>query len=423
MNFTPNLTSNMTEQDCLDLDARDPLAACRTRFTLPEGEIYLDGNSLGAMPAHLPQRMQQAVAQEWGQGLIRSWNDAGWITLPQRVAAKIAPLVGASADQVMVGDSTSVNLFKALAAAMRLNPGRKVILTERGNFPTDLYIAQGVAELYGATIRYVESDSSAIADALAAQGGEIALLMLTHVNYRSGAVYDMAALTAKAHAVGALAVWDLAHSAGALHVDLAGADADFAVGCGYKYLNGGPGAPAFVYAARRHLDLMRQPLCGWHGHQRPFAFVQDYEPAPGINRMQCGTPPLLSMLALDAALDAFDGVDMQQLRAKSRALGDLFITLVEQRLGPYGFGLASPRDSGLRGSQVALTHPQGYAIVQALIARGITGDFRMPDILRFGFAPLYVRYIDVWRTVDELADIMASDAWNRPEFLARKAVT
>ncbi len=415
-----NFTTHISEQDCLDLDARDPLAACRGRFTLPEGEVYLDGNSLGAMPAHLPQRMQQAVAQEWGRGLIRSWNDAGWITLPQRVAAKIAPLVGAADDEVMVGDSTSVNLFKALAAALRINAGRKVILTEKGNFPTDLYIAQGVAELYGATIRYVESDASAIADAL---DGDVAVLMLTHVNYRSGAVYDMAGLTRKAHAAGALAVWDLAHSAGALHVDLAEAHADFAVGCGYKYLNGGPGAPAFVYAARRHQDVMRQPLCGWHGHQRPFAFVQEYEPAPGISRMQCGTPPLLSMLALDAALEAFDGVDMHQLRAKSRALGDLFIRLVDQRLGAYGFGIGSPRDSGLRGSQVALTHPQGYAIVQALIARGITGDFRMPDILRFGFAPLYVRYIDVWRTVDELADIMAAGAWNRPEFLARKAVT
>ena len=415
-----NFTAKLTEQDCLDLDARDPLAACRNRFTLPEGEIYLDGNSLGAMPAHLPARMQQAVANEWGCGLIRSWNDAGWITLPQKVAAKVAPLVGAHADEVMVGDSTSVNLFKALAAAMQINHQRKVILTEKGNFPTDLYIAQGVAQLYGATIRYVESDASAIADALDA---DVAVLMLTHVNYRSGAVYDMAELTRKAQAAGALAVWDLAHSAGALHVDLDAAHADFAVGCGYKYLNGGPGAPAFVYAARRHQDVMRQPLCGWHGHQRPFAFVQEYEPAPGINRMQCGTPPLLSMLALDAALDAFDGVAMHELRAKSRALGDLFIRLVDERLGDYGFGIASPRDSALRGSQVALTHAQGYAIVQALIARGITGDFRMPDILRFGFAPLYVRFIDVWRTVDELADIMASDAWNRPEFLARKAVT
>jgi kynureninase len=402
------------------MDQRDPLAACRDRFTLPEGEVYLDGNSLGAMPAHLPQRMQQAIAGEWGTGLIRSWNDAGWIHLPQRVAAKVAPLIGATADEVMVGDSTSVNLFKALAAALRLNPGRKVILTEQGNFPTDLYIAQGVAELFDAEIRYVASDASAIADALTE---DVAVLMLTHVNYRSGRVYDMAQITRQAHAAGVLCIWDLAHSAGALHVELNACQADFAVGCGYKYLNGGPGAPAFVYVAQRHLEQVRQPLSGWHGHAKPFAFVQDYQPAPGINRMQCGTPPLLSMLALDAALDVFAGVDMAQLRAKSQNLCDLFIRLVDERLGEYGFGVASPRDREQRGSQVALTHPQGYAIVQALIARGITGDFRMPDILRFGFAPLYVRYIDVYHTVDVLAQIMASSEWNQDKFLTRKAVT
>jgi kynureninase len=410
----------LTKQDCIDLDARDQLAAYRSKFTLPEGEVYLDGNSLGAMPASLPARMQEAVAKEWGQGLIRSWNDAGWIDLPQRVAAKVAPLIGATAAEVMVGDSTSVNLFKALAAALRINSGRKVILTEKGNFPTDLYIAQGIAELFGSEIRYVDSDPSAIADAL---DDSVAVLMLTHVNYRSGAVYDMAALTRKAQAVGALAIWDLAHSAGALHVELNDANADFAVGCGYKYLNGGPGAPAFVYVAQRHLEHVRQPLSGWHGHQKPFDFVQQYQPAPGINRMQCGTPPLLSMLALDAALDVFDGVDMQQLRNKSKALGDLFIRLVDEQLSEYGFGIGSPRDCNQRGSQVALTHPQGYAIVQALIARGITGDFRMPDILRFGFAPLYVRYIDVHHTVDTLQQIMASGEWNQEKFLTKKAVT
>ncbi|KQX01779.1 kynureninase [Massilia sp. Root418] len=408
----------LTKQDCIDLDARDQLAVYRSKFTLPEGEVYLDGNSLGAMPASLPARMQEAVAREWGQGLIRSWNDAGWIDLPQRVAAKVAPLIGAGADEVMVGDSTSVNLFKALAAALRINSGRKVILTEKGNFPTDLYIAQGVAELFGSEIRYVDSDASAVADAL---DDSVAVLMLTHVNYRSGAVYDMAALTRKAQAVGALVIWDLAHSAGALHVELDEVNADFAVGCGYKYLNGGPGAPAFVYAARRHLEQVRQPLSGWHGHQKPFDFVQQYQPAPGINRMQCGTPPLLSMLALDAALDVFNGIDMQQLRNKSKALGDLFIRLVDEQLS--GFGIGSPRDCNQRGSQVALTHPQGYAIVQALIARGITGDFRMPDILRFGFAPLYVRYIDVHHTVDTLKQIMASGEWNQEKFLTRKAVT
>jgi len=410
----------LNRQDCIALDAQDQLAAYREKFSLPESEIYLDGNSLGAMPSHLPQRMQDAVASEWGNGLIRSWNDAGWISLPQRVAAKIAQLIGADDNEVMVGDSTSVNLFKALASALRLNPGRKVILTERGNFPTDLYIAQGIADLFDAQIRYVESDEAAV---LAALDRDVAVLMLTHVNYRSGRIYDMQKITASAHAAGALCIWDLAHSAGAVHVELNAANADMAVGCGYKYLNGGPGAPAFVYVASRHLDQVRQPLSGWHGHARPFEFVQEYQPAAGINRMQCGTPPLLSMIALDAALDVFDGLDMQQLRSKSRALGDLFIRLVDEKLADYGFGIASPRDSAMRGSQVALTHQQGYAIVQALIARGITGDFRMPDILRFGFAPLYVRFVDVYDTVAAIAEIMADSEWNQEKFLTKKAVT
>lgn len=410
----------LNRQDCIVLDAQDQLAAYREKFSLPESEIYLDGNSLGAMPAHLPARMQQAIAGEWGQGLIRSWNDAGWIDLPQRVAAKVARLIGADADEVMVGDSTSVNLFKALASALRLNQGRKVILTERGNFPTDLYIAQGIAELFDAEIRYVDSDEAAV---LAALDEDVAVLMLTHVNYRSGRIYDMKKITALAHAAGALCIWDLAHSAGAVHVDLNAAKADMAVGCGYKYLNGGPGAPAFVFVANRHIEDVRQPLSGWHGHARPFEFVQQYQPAAGISRMQCGTPPLLSMLALDAALDVFDGLDMPQLRAKSQALGDLFIRLVDEKLADFAFGIASPRDKELRGSQVALTHAQGYAIVQALIARGITGDFRMPDILRFGFAPLYVRFVDIYDTVEAIAEIMKNQEWNQDKFLTRKAVT
>ncbi|MES2104559.1 MAG: kynureninase [Pseudomonadota bacterium] len=410
----------LNRQDCAGMDTGDQLAVHREKFSLPESEIYLDGNSLGAMPAHVPARMQQAVASEWGNGLIRSWNDANWISLPQRVAAKVARLIGAEEHEVMVGDSTSVNLFKALASALRLNPGRKVILTERGNFPTDLYIAQGIAELFSAEIRYVDSDEAAVLEAL---DQDVAVLMLTHVNYRSGRVYDMKKITGLAHAAGALCIWDLAHSAGAVHVELNAAQADMAVGCGYKYLNGGPGAPAFVYVAARHLEQVRQPLSGWHGHARPFEFVQDYQPAAGINRMQCGTPPLLSMIALDAALEVFDDVDMRQLRAKSQALGDLFIRLVDEKLADYGFGIASPRDNALRGSQVALTHVQGYAIVQALIERGITGDFRMPDILRFGFAPLYVRFVDVYDTVAAIAEIMAGEEWNQEKFITRKAVT
>lgn len=410
----------VTRQECINLDQNDALAACRDQFTLPQGEIYLDGNSLGAMPKHLPARIQEVVSKEWAQGLIRSWNDAGWIDLPKRVAAQVARLVGAGADEVMVADSTSVNLYKALVAAVRLNPARKVILTERGNFPTDLYIAQGVAEIFGLEIRYVDSTPEAVSAAL---DDSVAVLMLTHVNYRTGLIYPMAELTAQAHAVGALALWDLAHSAGAVEVDLNGAKADMAVGCGYKYLNGGPGAPAFVFVAQRHHQDMRQPLSGWHGHVRPFEFVLGYEPAPGIESMQCGTPPLLSMLALESALQVFDGVTMRDLRNKSVALTELFIKLVDERLKPYNFGLASPRDAQVRGSQVSLTHEQGYAIVQALIARGITGDFRMPNILRFGFTPLYVRFVDVYDTVQAMVEIMESGEWNQEKFITKKAVT
>ncbi|RFB65802.1 MULTISPECIES: kynureninase [unclassified Herbaspirillum] len=410
----------VTRQDCITLDQQDALAACRDKFALPEGEIYLDGNSLGAMPKHLPARMQEVMVKEWGNGLIRSWNDANWIDLPKRVAGQVARLIGAGKDEVMVADSTSVNLYKALVAAVRLNPARKIILSERGNFPTDLYIAQGVAEVFNLEIRYVDSTPEAV---LAGLDDSVAVVMLTHVNYRTGQIYPMQEITAKAHAVGALALWDLAHSAGAVEVDLHAAKADMAVGCGYKYLNGGPGAPAFVFVAERHHKDMRQPLSGWHGHVRPFEFVLGYEPAPGIESMQCGTPPLLSMLSLESALEIFDGVEMSALRKKSVALTELFIKLVDEKLSPYQFGLASPRDSAVRGSQVSLTHEQGYAIVQALIARGITGDFRMPNILRFGFTPLYVSFANVYDTVQAIAEIMESGEWNQDKFLTKKAVT
>ncbi|NUU04119.1 kynureninase [Herbaspirillum robiniae] len=409
-----------TRQDCITLDQQDPLAACRDKFALPAGEIYLDGNSLGAMPRHVVARMQEVMEKEWGQGLIRSWNDAGWIDLPRRVAARVARLVGAAPNELMVGDSTSVNLYKALVAAVRLRPGRKVILSERGNFPTDLYIAQSVAEMFNLEIRYVDSTPE---DVLAALDDSVAVLMLTHVNYRSGRIYPMHEITKRAHDAGALVVWDLAHSAGAVEVALNDANVDMAVGCGYKYLNGGPGAPAFVFVAERHHKEMRQPLSGWHGHARPFAFTLGYEAAGGIESMQCGTPPLLSMLALESALQVFDGIEMRVLRAKSVALTELFIRLVDEKLAPYGFGLASPRDAQVRGSQVSLTHEQGYAIVQALIARGIVGDFRMPDILRFGFTPLYVGYADVYDTVQAIAEIMHSGEWNQEKFITKKAVT
>ena len=408
----------ITRAQCQALDAQDSLAQRRDLFQLPPGVIYLDGNSLGAMPKCVPARMTQAFEVEWAVGLIRSWNDADWYPAPQRVGARIASLVGAQGNEVIVADSTSVNLFKLLVGALRMRPGRSLILGENGNFPTDAYVAGGVAELTGARFKAVSPD-----EVMAALDDSVAVLSLTHVNYKTGAVYDMAAITQRAHEVGALVIWDLAHTAGAMPCELNACKVDFAVGCGYKYLNGGPGAPSFAFVAERHQNDLRQPLTGWHGHAKPFEFGQEYVPAPGIDRMLVGTAPQMGLISLEAALTAFDGVDMQVLRAKSLSLTGLFIDLIDQELQGQGFGLATSRDPVVRGSQVSLTHTQGYAIVQALIARGVIGDFRAPDILRFGFASLYVSHVDVWEAVATLKDIMATRAWETPEFMAKKAVT
>lgn len=398
------------------LDAADPLAPWRERFHLPQGLIYLDGNSLGAMPRSVVPRMQRALEREWAEGLIGSWNDAGWFDAPKRIGAKISRLVGAEDDEMIVADSTSVDLFKLLVAAIRLRPGRSRIVGVAGDFPTDGYVAQGVADLAKAEFVAVEPDR--LGEALDERA---AVLLLTQVNYKTGFLYDMEKITRLAHRAGALAIWDLCHSAGAMPIALDAARADFAVGCGYKYLNGGPGAPAFVYVARRHLADIRQPIAGWIGHARPFDFAADYEAAPDIRRMLSGTPPVLGLVALEAAIEAFDGIDMATMRAKSVALTDLFIRLIDQEV--EGFGLATPRDPAQRGSQVSLTHPAGYRVMQALIARGVIGDFRAPDILRFGFAPLYQRYVQVWDAVAALKEVMASGVWKRPEFAERKAVT
>lgn len=403
------------------MDAADPLAGKRDAFALPAGVIYLDGNSLGALPKRVVARMRRAVEEEWGNGLIRSWNHAGWYPAPQRAGAAIARLAGAKPEEVIVCDSTSVNLFKVLVAALRLRPGRKVVVSEKGNFPTDVYVNEGVAELMGVELHCVEPEE--IESAIRAAGSALAAVQLTHVNYRSGLVYDMARITAFAHEQGALAIWDLSHSTGTLPVELDACGADFAVGCGYKYLNGGPGAPAFVYVAAEHLASFRQPIQGWHGHAKPFAFDLDYVPHAGIDRMLAGTAPQLSLIALEEALAVFEDVDLHALRAKGSALGDCFIRLVDQELAGHGFGLASPREAASRGSQVSLTHPEGYAIMQALIARGVIGDFRAPDVLRFGFAGMYVRYIDVWDAVAALKDVMVTRAWDRPAFRERKTVT
>jgi kynureninase len=407
----------MTRDEALALDRVDPLASRRDLFELEEGLIYLDGNSLGALPKAVKGRLDGAVTGEWGRGLIRSWNTAGWIDLPSRVGARIAALMGAAPDEVIAADSTSVNLFKLAAGAMAMRPGRRVIISEPGNFPTDLYILQGLARfLPGVELRLVEPGD--LPDAL---DDSVALLLLTHVHYKTGATHDMTALTTWAHEVGALALWDLSHSAGALEVDLNDANADLAVGCGYKYLNGGPGAPAFAYIARRHQAAFQSPLTGWMGHAQPFAFSDDYAPGQGMLRALCGTPSVLGLTALDAALSAFDGVEMSAIRAKSRALGDLFLDLVADRCP--GFGVACPRNAAHRGSQVSLTHANGYAIVQALIARGVVGDFRAPDVLRFGFAPLYVRHVDVWDAVENLVQVMAHEEWRQDRFNQVAAVT
>ena len=411
----------ITRADCARRDETDPLAPIRERFELPEGVIYLDGNSLGALPRGVSARLQTAVVEEWGRELIRAWNVTDWYHAPQRAGAAIARLIGAASDEVIVCDSTSVNLFKVLISALRLRPERKVIVSERGNFPTDVYINAEAAELMGYELRCVEPRE---VDAAIAEAGEaLALVQLTHVHYKSGRVYDMAGITAQAQALGGMVIWDLAHSAGALPVDLNGCNADFAVGCGYKYLNGGPGAPAYVFVARRHIGDVRQPLPGWHGHAQPFEFAQDYAPHPGIERMLTGTAPQLSLIALEAALKVFENVDMGALRAKNQALGDLFIALVDQELSGMGFEIASPRDCEQRGSQVSLTHGEGYAIMQALIARHVIGDFRAPDILRFGFAAPYVGYCDIWDAISALREIMRSGEWDRPEFRTRHAVT
>jgi kynureninase len=427
--------------DCQQLDAQDRLRPLREHFSLPEGVIYLDGNSLGVLPKTAAARVAEVITQEWGQGLIRSWNSAGWFSLPQRMGDKIAPLIGANPGEVVATDSTSINLYKVLSAALNIAtqdaPQRKTIVSERSNFPTDLYMAEALCQERGYQLQLVEPE-----DLAASLTSDVAVLMLTHVNYRTGAMHDLTAVTAAAHQAGALTVWDLAHSAGAVPVALTEAGADFAIGCGYKYLNGGPGAPAFVWVKAQHAERFWQPLAGWWGHATPFEFTPDYRPAPGINRYLCGTQPILSLAALECGLDVFAATEplggMAALRAKSLALTDLFIELVEQRCGGHGLGLATPLVHAQRGSQVCLTREHAtdgadnsgaFAIVQALIARGVIGDFRAgdgarhKDILRFGFTPLYVGFEDVWHAVEHLKQVLDSGEWQRPEFNQKHTVT
>jgi kynureninase len=390
-------------------DAADPLAFTRARFTLPEDVVYLDGNSLGALPAHVPAAVADAVARQWGRDLISSWNVNGWWQLPTRVGDRIGALVGAAGGQIVCGDSTTVQLFQAIAAAARLRPGRGVIVTDGGGFPTDQYVADAVARLLGLDV--VRLAPSELGEALDAQ---TAVVALSAVDYRTGELWDLAAITEQAHRAGAVVVWDLSHAAGALPVHLDRIGADLAVGCGYKYLNGGPGAPAWIYLAARHQEAAQLALAGWHGHAEPFALDPAYRPAGGVSQARIGTPPLLSMLALEAALDVWDGVALADVRAKSLALADLVISYADAQLPDVQ--VITPRDHHRRGSQVALQMSHAYEVCQALIARGVIGDFRSPDLLRLGLTPLYLGYGDVWRGMEQLRDVLASEAYLDPAF-------
>jgi kynureninase len=401
------------------MDAKDPLAGCRAWFALPDGVVYLDGNSLGAMPRATPARLTSTV-EAWRHDLIGSWNRHDWIGWPRRVGDRIARLIGAQPGEVIVADSTSVNLFKLLTAALECSGRRRVILTEAGNFPTDLHVAQGLARLLDDKVELRTVDAGGLTDALR---DDVAVLMLTHVNYRSGAMHDMTALTAAAHAAGALALWDLSHSAGAMPLALNEAGVDLAVGCGYKFLNGGPGAPAYLFVAEPWLGRIQPALSGWMGHARPFDFAAAYEPAAGIERLLVGTPPVLSLAALDAGVELFDAVDLRLVRAKSVALGTLFRHLVDQECEGLGLRLTSPADAERCGSQVSYAHPDGYAIAQALIARRVIPDFRAPDVVRFGFAPLYVRHVDVFDAAAALREVVATRAYEDPRFRVRALVT
>lgn len=407
----------MTIDEATRLDSEDPLAFARERFRLPEGVIYLDGNSLGPLPAATPLALKRTMEQQWGKDLIASWNKHGWIDWPTNVAAKLAPLVGAEPNELLVADSTSVCLFKLISAAAGARPERRTILTQKGNFPTDTYVAQGVADMLGLELKAVAADK-----VLKAINRDTAVVTLTHVDYRSAGIHDMRAINEAAHAADALTVWDLSHSAGALELDLNSAGCDLAVGCGYKYLNGGPGAPAFIYVASKLQDALRTPLQGWMGHAEPFAFDEAYRPAEGMARFLTGTPSILALAALFVGLSTFDDIAMSDLQAKSRQLSQLFIDEVEASCGG-DVTLASPRDAASRGSHVVFAHPNGYAVMQALIARGVIGDFRSPDLMRFGFAPLYNSFAEIVAAAQILADILATREWDQPRFHERAKVT
>jgi kynureninase len=409
-----------TRIDLARLDESDPLASFRDEFFLPAGIIYLNGNSLGAMPLAAAERAKRVVEQEWAEGLIGSMNSAGWYELPSTLGRKIAPIVGAKPNEVVLTDATGINLYKVVAAALKMQPERRVVVMEGSNFPTNNYTVQGLLEQLdkGYTIRFAEAD-----DMLDAIDEDVAAICITHVHYKTGNILDMAAITEKAHAVGAAAVWDLCHSAGAMPVDLNACNVDFAVACTYKYINGGPGAPALLFVAERHHGKYTQPLTGWYSHAAPFEFERDYRPVGDVRQMLSGTQPTASLSMAEIGIDIMVRADMQQIREKSMRMTDLFIELVEQRCGKFGVELVSPRDANRRGSQVSFLHDNGYPIVRALHDRGVICDYRAPGNMRFGFAPLYLRYVDAWDAVDHLHDILVNEAWKEDQYQVRAAVT
>ena len=426
---TPTQTDRASLQAA---DATDPLASFKDRFSLPEGLIYLDGNSLGPMPLGAAERAAEVINNEWAHGLIRSWNTAGWFEMPSRLGDKLARIIGGNDGETVVTDTTSLNLFKALASAVRIQqqdaPTRRVILTERDNFPTDIYIAEGISDFLNSVnadtnehyeVRLIDENLT-LEQAL---DDSVAVLALSHVNYRTGAMWDMDAVTAAAHAAGALVIWDLAHAAGAVPVDLNGADADYAVGCTYKYLNGGPGSPAFIWVNERHQGRFWQPLTGWWSHAAPFEMADSYTAANDVRRFLCGTQPITSMAMVECGLDVALEADIELVRAKSLALADLFIALVRERCGEFGLELVTPEIHAERGSHVSFRHPEGYAIIQALTDRGVIGDYREPEVLRFGLTPLYLSYTDIWDAVEILRDVLETRSWDVPAYRTRHAVT
>jgi len=418
-------TTALTRAACEKLDAGDPLRHARERFRIADGTVYLDGNSLGAMPASTPAAVAQTIARDWGTDLIRSWNTAGWANLPQVVGDRLAPLIGALPGEVVIADSTSINIFKLLAGilsrpALLAEPSRRFILTERGNFPTDIYIAEGISAMLAGRYQLKVVEGGALVDSL---DETVAAALITHVDYRSGFMHSMSALNLAATRAGTSIVWDLSHSAGAVPLQLSENGTDFAVGCGYKYLNGGPGAPGFVYVRQSQQATLQTPLSGWFGHTDPFAFALHYAPAPDIRRFLCGTPPVLGVVALNAGIATFDGIDLASLRAKSLALSELFWQLMDDRCADLGFACVSPRDKTSRASHLSFAHMHAYPIMQAIIGRGVIGDFRQPNLMRFGFTPLYTRFVDCWDAVATIREVVVSGAWRDAKFQARNQVS